>query len=101
MVVERCEFELATEKYFGLPDTVHETDIIPNVDFGVLCDFAQTVKNQNADNCEKSRLEGVLLGLSFAKKVFDEGYSKEEILENEVYYREELKKLLNLNTPSV
>ncbi len=44
MALERCEYELVTEKYFGLPAEIKENDKIV-VDFGSLCDFAQTVKN--------------------------------------------------------
>lgn len=42
--MERCNLELATEEYFGLPNTIHETDIVPNIDFGTLVDFASTIK---------------------------------------------------------
>lgn len=41
---------------------------------------------------EKTRIEGILLGLALAKKAWGEG-SYEDINENEVYYKEELAKL--------
>jgi len=51
---------------------------------------------------ELSRLEGVLLGLSLAKKAFDKGHGRDDIYENEIIYREQLENLFNsLNTSTV
>lgn len=42
---------------------------------------------------EKSRIEGVLLGLKICKEMWAQGrISHEEIVENEIYYKEELLK---------
>jgi len=42
---------------------------------------------------EKQRIEGVLLGLSIAKKAWDKDLGRNEIYENEILYKEELAKL--------
>jgi hypothetical protein len=42
--MERCQYELATEKYFGLPENVNEKEKV-NVDYGILVDFACSIKN--------------------------------------------------------
>lgn len=44
---------------------------------------------------EKSRIEGILLGLKICKEMWAQGtMSHENIYENEIYYNEELKKLI-------
>ncbi len=41
--MNRCQFELVTETYFGLSNEIKENDKI-NVDFGMLVDFASFVQ---------------------------------------------------------
>ena len=42
---------------------------------------------------EKQRIEGILLGLSIAKKAWDKDFGRNAIYENEILYQEELAKL--------
>lgn len=52
---------------------------------------AQDILHSQKNLLEKSRIEGVLLGLAMAKKAWGEG-NYDDIHENEVYYKEELAK---------
>lgn len=48
--IERCEFELYVEKYFGLdPASTNENTVIP-ADFGVLCDLLCGFKQELEKN---------------------------------------------------
>jgi len=53
------------------------------------CKVITELKKQN----EIQRIEGVLLGLSIAKKAWGQDLGRNEIYENEILYKEELKKL--------
>ena len=55
-------------------------------------EIAKKLENSN-NEFEKQRIEGVLLGLSIAKKAWDKGFGRNEIYENEILYKEELSKL--------
>lgn len=52
----------------------------------------EIIENNNIE-CERKRLEGVLLGLSISKKAWSEGFGLNDILENEAIYKEELKNI--------
>jgi hypothetical protein len=56
-------------------------------------DFKKSELNRFVIKNEKTRIDGVLLGLSIAKKAWDKGLGREEFYENEIYYKEELAKL--------
>ena len=66
------------------------------------CDFYAESFSKMYDEVVKTieinRIQGILLGLSLAKKSISEGHGYNDILENEKIYQEELN---SLNTPSV
>ena len=49
---------------------------------------------------ERSRIEGILLGLSLAKSAWDKDLGRSDIVENELYYQEELVRLNKDGKPS-
>ena len=56
-----------------------------------------SVKKQVIIMLEKQRIDGVLLGLSIAKKAWDKDLGRNEIYENEILYKEELAKLSSIS----
>ncbi len=59
-----------------------------------LMEYASIVNERRDSMIEKSRIEGILTGLKICKEMWAQGtISHENIYENEVYYKEELKNI--------
>lgn len=74
-------------------------DDITNEELQEICDnLNASLVNERKDNValiEKSRIEGILTGLKICKEMWAQGtISHENIYENEVYYKDELKNIV-------